>query len=366
MQLAINRITGDRKRNIYSFNGFKPINETYIADETYGATQIHRQWLAFSVTSSLDLLTGSKDGFSRTFKILTSIPRRWQRTLLKASLPLPGNQTGFPGTLAITVGASAAAIFMFKARLTFLIRLRLVRTGRLECFPAHWQAYALAVVFRLTFINFFCLSFLVLFQLRLGGSTSVIAIAATVLVVVITGLLEMCSYASYFRLRGRRFTCDHGTYRLQKIKIFKTIPWYRLVKDEIPLEDDSNIIAISLHCYILSYKLSNSEQDHIHTDPNFLLRSSWLSACYRANRWWFFLLWLIYGLARAGFLGAEAPFGMVQIFCLLCLECTSVGLMARIKALRSYALKYPDVISPWLSKICTLAISFNFSPSVQP
>ncbi|EEP81140.1 predicted protein [Uncinocarpus reesii 1704] len=372
MQSAIDWVTGNDLESVHRFNSctlvtIAPPGQMYNLTQRYtklslpigeGPSIRPGDLLARAPNMPVSDSSGYPSG-SHSFQSHTGFPMVLSAAKISASNAF---LTSLLWLLAF-IGAAIAAIISLKAMLDFFIRFRLVRTGRLEYFRAHWLAYALATVFRLVFINFFFLSFLALFQLKLGGSKAVVAIAATTLAIVSIGLLGVSGYALHFRLRGGKLTYDKKTCYLQKTYIHKVVPWYRLVRDDVSPEDDPDIKAIRLPCYTLRYRPSASERDHIHTDCNFLLRFSWLSARYRSNRWWFFSLWVLYDLARAGFLGAAAPSGMIQVFGLLCLELISVILIAWAKPFEATRLNVLMLYLLGFSKIATLAISSTFHPA---
>ena len=140
-------------------------------------------------------LANSSSGFS------------WYGTPVRAGMPIPGNYSGFAGTLAeqgiptasafltgliwfmVLLGLIGILMIGFKFTIEALCAIRAVKSNKLDFFRRHWLTFVVAALLRTFFIGFFMLAFLTMFQLSFGGPSGVIAIAALTFIIFVLGML---------------------------------------------------------------------------------------------------------------------------------------------------------------------------------
>ena len=143
----------------------------------------------------------------------------WYGNPVKPGLPLPGNYSGFAGTLAeeripasnafttgflwflILMVIVAASVVAFKWIFEGLSRCKVVARNRLAFFRSHYLAYTALALLRTLVIGFFMIIFLCLFQFAYLGSAGPVAIATIVFLVLFVGILGLAYYACYYRIR---------------------------------------------------------------------------------------------------------------------------------------------------------------------
>ena len=298
---------------------------------------------------------------------------------VRPGLPLPGNYSGFAGTLSLeNIPASnafmtgllwwiilavliAAAVVGLKWLLEGLSKLNIVKKDRLSYFRTHWLGYTALAVLRTCLIGFFMMMFLTLFQFTFKGSAGVTAIAAIVFLVFFLGMFGIAGYACFYRLRYGRYETVPDRLHLEKSKGRGIVPGYGFGLDSKRSEDsEKKESAISLPWWRLNYISEDPQRTQIHQDDDYTKRFGWLTSRFRRTRWWFFSLWLVYEFVRACFYGGAAGNPMTQVFGLLVVEFIAmIGLIvlkpfeaSRLNALMVYILGF--------SKIATLALSAAF------
>jgi hypothetical protein len=303
----------------------------------------------------------------------------WYGSRVKPGLPLPGNYSGFAGTLAqesipasnafltgllwfvFMVVAATAAIATVKLVVEAFTRLNVIKTERFGYFRRRWLAFLVAAVLRIFFIGFFMIMFLTLFQLTLGGSSRVIAIAAVVFVLFFTMMWGMAAYALFYRLRASRVTLKPDRVLIERTRILGRFPWCRFTrqtrKKEKPTQQYS---SVSVPWWYIHHIGQDENQISVHADEGFLVRFGWLSARFRRSRWWFFAAWLVYEFTRACFFGGAAGHAMIQVFGLLSTEFIALIFIVRMKPFEATRLNVLMVYLLGFSKISTLALSAAF------
>lgn len=298
---------------------------------------------------------------------------------VKPGLPLPGNYSGFAGTLSLeNIPASnafmtgllwwiilaviiAAAVIGLKWLLEGLSKFNILKKDRLSYFRTHWLGYTALAVLRTCFIAFFMMMFLTLFQFTFKGSAGVTAIAAIVFLVFFIGMLGIAGYACFYRLRYGRYETIPDRLHLEKSKGRGIVPGYGFGLDSKRSEDsEKKESAISLPWWRLNYISEDPQRTQIHQDDDYAKRFGWLASRFRRTRWWFFAAWLVYEFIRACFYGGAAGNPMTQVFGLLVVEFIAfIGIIVlkpfeatRLNALMVYLLGF--------SKIATLALSAAF------
>lgn len=353
MQNTINNFIGSNKGNISTVGSAPSGQNAPNLGGGYSISQIYKRDLANSST-----------GF------------QWYGKPVQPGLPLPGNYSGFAGTLAemnipasnafmtgflwflVLVVLMAASVVLFKWSLEGLSRFRLVKTQRLAFFRSHWILYTVAVVLRTCFIAFFMMAFLTMFQFTLGGSAGVQGLAGVVLVAFLLGLFGVAAYALYYRLRHERVT-----FRSQiKQEYNKTAPKSDTTGEtsEKGEDDAPSHMPGSQRWWRLHPRDTDSERPHVHDDEDYMTKFGWLASRFRRSRWWFFAFWLVYELVRAAFFGGAAGHPLTQVFGLLAWETIALIAIVILKPFESNRLNLVVVYFLGFSKVVTVALSSAF------
>ena len=274
----------------------------------------------------------------------------WYGKPLPHGLPLPGNFSGFAGTLGqeeipasnafttgflwflILIAIVAFSVVAFKWTVEALVKARLVRNDRLTFFRSHYLGYTAGAILRTLFIGFFMIMFLCLFQFTYLGSTGPIAVASIVFIIMFLGMFGIASYAIYYRMKT-------GTYVMQEKKVLKVIPWFRYAR------------------------VGEAEIKSIHDDEIYTKKFGWLASRFRRTRWWFFMVWLCYEFIRACFLGGASGHAMIQVFGLLVVEFIAFIAIIIMRPFEGQRLNAIVVYILGFSKVATVALSAAFDVS---
>ena len=312
-------------------------------------------------------LANSSDGFS------------WYGYPSKPGLPIPGNFSGFAGTLSeeeipasnafmtgflwllILITLVASSVAFLKLVLEVLCRKKLVRTERLGYFRTHWLGYIVEAVLRTTFIGFFMMIFLTLFEFAYKGSGGVTAIAALVFLTFFIGMLGIAGYACFYRLRLGCYEINPDRLHLEKSNGLGAIPWFGFRLESHRVGKAYQKISIgSFPCWNIRYISGDTQRVEVHQDEEYIKRFGWLAARFRRTRWWFFALWLVYEFVRACFYGGAAGRPMVQVFGLLVVEFVALVVIVFMKPFEGARLNALMVYLLGFSKIATVALSAAF------
>ena len=305
----------------------------------------------------------------------------WYGSPIKPGLPLPGNFSAFPGTLAeVNIPASnalltgflwfliltvimAGSVVGFKWLLEGLSKANLIKKDQLMHFRAHWLGFTGLVVLRAMLIGFFMMIFLTIFQFTYGGSAGVIAIGVLIFLIFLVGMFSFAGYACYYRLRLGHFEVGKDRLHFTKRKALGFFPWYQPESESRRSEKSSpGASAGSVPYWRIRYLDDDSQRLSVHQDEDYTKKFGWLSARFRRTRWWFFLFWMTYEFVRACFYGGAAGEPVTQVFGLLVVEIIAVVIIilmrpfegARLNALMVYLLGF--------CKVATVALSAAFDP----
>lgn len=305
----------------------------------------------------------------------------WYGSPVKPGLPLPGNFSGFAGTLAeedipasnafmtgflwffILTVLVASAVIGFKWLLEGLSKTKLLKNDRLQYFRAHWLGFTALAVLRTMFIGFFTMIFLTLFQFTYKGSAGVTALAVIIFLIFFIGMFGIAGYACFYRLRLGRYETRPDRLHLGKAKALGFIPWYRFERADTRSEKSSDIIttsAASLPWWRVHYVDEDAQRLEVHQDEDYIKKFGWLSARFRRTRWWFFSVWLVYEFIRACIYGGAAGHPMTQVFALLVVEFIALVLIVAMKPFEGARLNALMVYILGFSKVSTLALSAAF------
>lgn len=299
---------------------------------------------------------------------------------VRPGLPLPGNFSGFAGTLAqeripasnafmtsllwflVLVAFIIVSVVAFKIILEALCTTRMMKSSRLTIFRLHYIRYTVFSVLRAALIGFFMLTFVSMFQLTYLKSPGTIALACAVFLMTVFGIGSAAGLACYYRVQKGKYGCERDALVIQIVTVWKLLPWLRLRKRSEFQRPDEKHYVTSFPWWSIQ---AAADDKSIHDDKAFILSFGWLASRYRQTRWWFFVVWLIYEFARAGFLAGASSQPLVQVFGLLVVETIAfIGLIylrpfegQRLNALLIYSLGF--------SKVTTTALSATFDASFR-
>ena len=388
MQNSINQFAGSNKGNISMVGAASSgasadnIGGGYELSKIYkrAALDVYRQWTGS--VEDIERLLRSRSLESHIAKRAASsnsVVSPWYGNPIAPGLPIPGNFSGFAGTLSAE-GIPASNAFMtgflwflillvliafsvvaFKWILEGLSKRKLVKTERLGHFRAHWVRYTIQAVTRMMFIGFFMMMFLTLFEFTYRGSGGVTAIAALIFTAFFGGMIYLAGMACYRRFRYGHYEVRPDRLHLEKSHVFGILPWLGFGLESHRLEKSLQRPSVfSMPMRSFHYIYEDTQIIEIHQDEEYIKSSGWLAARFRRTRWWFFGLWVIYEFVRACFYGGAAGYPMTQVFGLLAVECLAlIGIVAmrpfegaRLNAIMTYLLGF--------SKVATVALSAAF------
>ncbi|KAG9752645.1 TRP-domain-containing protein, partial [Aureobasidium melanogenum] len=297
----------------------------------------------------------------------------WYGQPVQAGLPLPGNYSGFAGTLAqenirvsnafmtgflwllILLVILVASVIAFKWILEAFVVMKFMKNERLNFFRKHWIRYTALVALRTLFIAFFMMMFLTMFQFSYQSSGGVKAVAAIIFILFFVGIPACVIYATYVGLASQ------GT----------------ILKSEVSAEEaegrqPSKLLSklgikkpISMKMPIVSLRRQSShleeEQISIHDDEDYVQKFGWLSARYRRTKWWFFAAWTLYEFIRACFYAGASGQPMTQVFGLLVVEFLFFIFILWARPFEGQRLNVIVVYLLGFSKVATVALSSAFN-----
>ncbi|OCK85396.1 TRP-domain-containing protein [Lepidopterella palustris CBS 459.81] len=300
----------------------------------------------------------------------------WYGQPVKPGLPLPGNFSGFAGTLGqesipasnafmtgflwflillVVVGASVISL---KWLLEGLSRVKLIKNDRLLFFRAHWLGYTAFALLRSMFIGFFMIVFLCLFQFTYKGATGVIAVAAIVFFLMFVSMFALAGYACFYRIKFGNYVTEPDRLNLERKRVLKAIPWYRFTRASKHLNEEK-IYAGSIPWWRVSPASPESTKS-IHEDEDYTKKFGWLASRFRRTRWWFFAVWLFYEFIRACFYAGASGHPMTQVFGLLVVEFIAFIAIIIMRPFEGQRLNAIVVYLLGFSKVATLALSAAF------
>jgi hypothetical protein len=294
---------------------------------------------------------------------------QWYGQPVQAGLPLPGNYSGFAGTLAqenirisnafmtgflwllILLVILVASVIAFKWVLEGLVAIKLMKNERLTFFRKHWIGYTAQVALRTLFIAFFMIMFLTMFQFSYQSSGGVKAVAAIVFILFFVGIPVCVAYAIFVGLASQgtahksEYAAGQGEARqpaklLAKLGIKKPISMYSFRRQSAHLEEN---------------------HASIHDDEEYVKKFGWLAARFRRTRWWFFAVWTLYEFIRACFYAGASGQPMTQVFGLLVVEFLFFTFILWARPFEGQRLNMLVVYLLGFSKVATVALSSAFN-----
>ncbi|KAI4658031.1 uncharacterized protein J4E78_006421 [Alternaria triticimaculans] len=294
---------------------------------------------------------------------------------VKPGLPLPGNYSGFAGTLAtehipasnafmtgllwflILIACGVVSVLSLKAVLEGLGSIRVVKKDRLAFFRSHYLAFALSTILRTIFIGFYMLTFLAMFQFSYLALSGPVAVACAAFFVVVFGIGSIAAYACFSRLRIGKYASEPDRLNIAKRRLHKIIPWFSISRNsKIPRSEDEVYIG-SVPWWTIH---ATADTTSIHDDEQYTTRFGWLASRYRKTRWWFFVIWLFYEFVRACFLAGASTQPFVQVFGLLAVEIVAFIAFIILRPFEGQRLNVLAVYLLGLSKITTTGLSAAF------
>lgn len=292
-------------------------------------------------------------------------------------LPIPGNYSGFAGTLGVErIPASNAfltgliwflilllgivfCVVAFKFALEGLIRVKAVKSQRFNYFRRHWLGYTVQAALRTCFIAFFMMTFLTLFQSSYKGATSVIVIAAIVFVLFFIGMFGIAAHACYYRLQSGKWVSEPDRLMVERKRLLRVIPWFGIRRRSKHREETEKVYAGSVPAWRLEHTPSEGDKI-VHEDEAYTKKFGWLASRFRRTRWWFFAAWLVYEFVRACFLAGASGHPLTQVFGLLVVEIIAFIAIVYFKPFEGQRLNALVVYCLGFSKVVTVALSAAF------
>ncbi|EUC42642.1 hypothetical protein COCMIDRAFT_28769 [Bipolaris oryzae ATCC 44560] len=320
---------------------------------------------------------GSQNAFKKRYLNDLNGGFKYDGKQVKPGLPLPGDYSGFAGTLAtqqipvrnafltgllwllLLSGCTIISILTLKATVEILASLRIIRENHLKYFRRHYLAYITTTLLRILFISFFAISFLCMSQFPLPASPRTVAVTYVVFVTAVLGLGSIAAYACFSKLRLKGYVFEPDRLNISKNRILKIIPWYSISKDNAnpPLRDSVCV------CSIPWWRLhATTDLTSIHSDEAYTAKFGWLVSRYRKGRWWFFVVWLLYEFLRAAFLAGASSQPTVQVFGLLAIETVAFVTFILLRPFEGQRLNVIAVYLLGFSKVTTTALSAAFHP----
>lgn len=384
MQNSINQFLGANRGNISMVGAAASGVANDELGGGYQISQIYRRAMArpfqtfegigqtlrprsFEHTLAKRALLNSTNGFS------------WYGNPVRPGLPLPGNFSGFAGTVAqqnipasnafmtaflwflVLLLCVAAGVSLAKLTVECLYRFNVMKTSRLVYFRARWLSFVRAALLRTSLIAFFMFMFLSMFQFTLGGSPGVLAIAAIIFAVFLVGMAGAAGYALYLRLRSGKLASEADRLNVEPKKVGGLIPWFNVIREStLKDKDETKAFTTSLPWWRVHFVSDTPDGTPVHSDEEYMRKFGWLASRFRSSRWWFFALWLVYEFIRACFYGGAAGHALIQVFGLLVVEFIAFVAIIFLKPFEGKRLNLLMVYVLGFSKVATVALSSAF------
>lgn len=377
MQNSINNFIGSNKGNTTAVGAASSgaLNEDLGGG--YDISKIYKRSELSSLMSRSVLAGDAESRLAKRALANSTEGFKWYGNPVPPGLPLPGNYSGFAGTLGqqkipasnafltgliwllILIGLIAASIAALKWIIEALIRIKLVKNNRLPLFRSQWLGYTLLAVLRTLFIAFFMIIFLCLFQFTYDGAAGVIAVAAIVFVIFIVGMFGIAAYACYYRIRVGNYVSQPDRLNLERRKALGFVPWYSFSRASEHQGDGEKVYAGSMPFWRVS-QAEATNATSVHEDEDYTKKFGWLASRFRRTRWCFFAVWLLYEFIRACFYGGASGHPMTQVFGLLIVEFIAFVAIIVMRPFEGQRLNALVVYLLGFSKVATVALSSAF------
>ncbi|KAL8732383.1 MAG: hypothetical protein Q9166_002781 [cf. Caloplaca sp. 2 TL-2023] len=382
MQNSVNQLIGSNKGNTSIVGAAGSGSAADDLGGGYEISQIYkRSWDTNSLSYHLANLRSAEAENQLAKRALANATEgyNWYGVPVKPGLPLPGNFSGFAGTLAqenipasnafmtgflwflILIVVVAASVVAFKWILEALVKYKRLDENRLAFFRDHWLGYTAAAALRTTVIGFFMIVYLALFQFTYKGSAGVTAIAALVFIIFFIGLSSAAGYACYYRLRFGSYTIKRDRMHFEMTKTLGFLPWIGFGLESQRSEKAQPRSSVgSMPWWKIQYVDEDAQRLDVQKDEDYLKKFGWLSARFRRTRWWFFAFWFTYEFVRACFYGGAAGHPMTQVFGLMVVEFIALITIVVLRPFEGARLNVLMVYLLGFSKVSTLALSAAF------
>ncbi|KKY14299.1 putative transient receptor potential ion channel [Phaeomoniella chlamydospora] len=386
MQNAINGFLGSNQGNISMVGAAETGVDSNNLGGGYSIAQIYKRTMSnlpfSSSRSGVESLTArametslmKRDGIANK-----STGYTWYGNPVRPGLPLPGNYSGFSGTLAqedipasdafmtgliwflVLIAGIVLAITLIKVTLEFLFKTQVIKTPRVAYFRQHWAKFIGAAIFRTLYIAFFMFMALTLFQFDFGGSAGVLGIAAVVFALFVVVMFGAIGFAMYYQWRAGRLVLGHDKVCFAYEPVFGFVPCVTVLLESSLGEKPGRRKTFGYIPWFGFRSAQRKDGEYLaHENERFTVRFGWLVSRYRDSRWWFPSVWLVYDLVRACFYGGAANHPLVQVFGLLAVECIAFILIVKIKPFEATRLNLILIYFLGFSKILTVALSSAF------
>lgn len=385
MQNSINQFIGGNRGNITMVGAAQTgqnavdLGGGYQISQIYRRTPLRSPWplTAPALSARSDIL----NHLSPREEVNTLLTFSWYGKPVSPGLPLPGNYSGFAGTLGqtnipasnafltgflwflILVACLMAALTLLKWSIELLAKWRWITTPRLALFRNHWLLFIGVAVLRTCYIAFFTIMFLTMFQFTLGGAKGVKSVAAVVFLVFLVGMLTICGLALWYRTRSPPLQRASVNEKASEVVTESETAW-PVSSSQAPSPDGEGQEQQTKSLTRLQRFLPTLGAGlvHVHDDERYILRFGWLASRFRRSKWWFFSAWLIYELVRAALYGGAAGHPLVQVFGLLAWEILALIAIVMMRPFESNRLNLVMVYVLGFSKVVTVALSCAFDP----
>ncbi|KAK9424097.1 putative ML-like domain-containing protein [Seiridium unicorne] len=305
----------------------------------------------------------------------------WNGDPVTPGMPIPGDWSGFGGTLSelgipspdafmigfiwllIALLAVALLVATLKFSLEGLSKLKWVKQDLLGYFRSHWKGYLVISLLRTFFIAFSSVCIMAMFQFAHTDKTGPTAIAAIVFAIFTIGLGGLAAYALRFRLRYGQFASEPDRILLHRGTILGCIPFLVPIRlSQLREHEFSQRPVGSLPFLRWHFIDDEPDRTRVHQDDAYIKRFGWLYARYRLSRWWYFIFWLAYQFVRACFIGGATTNPLAQIFGLFIVDILALVIIA---AVNPYEGQRNTALAVWLlgiSKVATTGLSIAFLP----
>ncbi|KAF2737557.1 TRP-domain-containing protein [Polyplosphaeria fusca] len=309
-------------------------------------------------------LADSSDGF------------KWYGQPVKPGLPLPGNYSGFAGTLGqqnipasnafmtgflwflVLIASVAFAVVVFKFILEGLAKIKWIKNDRLAFYRTNYLGFTALAVLRTLFIGFFMIIFLCLFQFTYLASPGPVAVAVVAFLIMFIGMVSLSCYACYYRVKFGRYVSEPDRLNVEKRRVLKVVPWYGFSRASKDPRTEDKAYAGSLPWWRV--RPASETEKSIHNDDDYTKKFGWLASRFRRTRWWFFVVWLLYEFIRACFLAGASGHPMTQVFGLLAVEFVAFIGIIILRPFEGQRLNILVVYMLGFSKVATVALSAAF------
>jgi hypothetical protein len=294
---------------------------------------------------------------------------------VKPGLPLPGNYSGFAGTLAAEripasnafmtgllwflalIGCVIVFVLAMKAGFEGLSKTGIIKRDRLAFFRAKYLTYTAAAILRTLFIGFFMMTFLAMFQFSYLALSAPVAVACIVFVAVVFGVGSVAAFACFSRLRVGKYVSESDRLNIEKRRMLKAFPWFSLSRNSKTPRSEDKVYIGSIPWWTVH---AMADATSIHDDEIYIRKFGWLASRYRRSRWWFFVVWLFYEFVRAGFLAGASTQPLVQVLGLLIVEIIAFIIFIILRPFEGQRLNTIAIYLLGFSKVATTALSVSF------